>query len=439
MNKAVEHWDPRTPMMGDDRDAILRELQAIVDSSYFCNSKRYPALLRYLVENVLAGRSELLKERTLGIEVFDRSPTYDTSADTVVRYTAGEVRKRLLVYYSKHTSVSGIRISLPPGSYVPEFIGESELQPNHTEISAPVIPAVSDSHDPLFEPVSENSVESQPSSLEITVASAPHDATAFAVMPIAGRTRRRTWALLGFCALLLIIGTAALAWRWHTPSPDRAVDDFWAPVLHDHQILVCTGGVVFQKNDYSGVITANKDNDYPFVSMQGASAIAQISALIEHAGATMKLVPSPTTPISDIHDHPVVLLGGYNNRWTMNLLQSVRFRFTFEPVESIIDQNHPQVHWARDRSRPYSGADDYALIARYRDGTTGDWVVVLAGLGRNGTEAAAQFVASPHSMKMLEDRTDGGVLSGKNVEAVLRVRVIEGKTGASSIEAVHVW
>src|ERR1035438_3617990 len=120
-----EGWHPQTPA---DHDAILRELREVLASPHFCNSKRYPALLQYIVENTLAGRSDLLKERTLGVEVFDRPPTYDTNADTVVRYTAGEVRKRLLLYYSEHGSVSNIRISLPAGSYVPEFPAGSDMR-----------------------------------------------------------------------------------------------------------------------------------------------------------------------------------------------------------------------------------------------------------------------------------------------------------------------
>src|SRR6202051_2016316 len=103
-------WHPQTRQ---DRDAILRELQAVLASPQFSNSKRYPALLQYIVENTLNGKSESLKERTLGVEVFDRPPTYDTNTDTVVRYTAGEVRKRLALYYHEQGRSSNIRLSLP--------------------------------------------------------------------------------------------------------------------------------------------------------------------------------------------------------------------------------------------------------------------------------------------------------------------------------------
>ena len=77
-------------------------------------------------------------------------------------------------------------------------------------------------------------------------------------------------------------------------------------------------------------------------------------------------------------------------------------------------------------------------MARFHDATTDSWVVVLAGVGRNGTEAAAQFATSPHYMQMLRDRA-GADFSNRNVEAVLKVSVIDGKTGAPSVEAVHIW
>jgi hypothetical protein len=103
-------WHPQTRV---DREAVLAHLREVLASPHFCNSKRYPALLEYIVEKTLAGQSELLKERTLGVEVFDRPASYDTNADTVVRYTAGEVRKRLSLYYHELERTPPIQISLP--------------------------------------------------------------------------------------------------------------------------------------------------------------------------------------------------------------------------------------------------------------------------------------------------------------------------------------
>lgn len=197
---------------------------------------------------------------------------------------------------------------------------------------------------------------------------------------------------------------------------------------------------MFAQDHFSGVATAGKDIDYPFVSMQTASAIAQLSGLLARSGgATTQLQTAATTPLTELREHPVIFLGGYNNQWTMRLVQPLRFHFSAETVaESIVDQSQPGTRWERDASLPYSSADDYALVARFRNPTTDSWVVALAGVGRNGTEAAAHFVTSPHYMQLLRDRV-GSDLSNRNVEVVLKVNVVDGKTGAPSILAVHVW
>jgi hypothetical protein len=416
--------------------AILRELQEVMASPYFCNSKRYPALLQYIVENTLAGKSDLLKERTLGIEVFDRPSTYDTNAEAVVRFTAGEVRKRLLLYYHERGRNSGIRISLPVGSYIPEFLHEHQQSDDIGNYNGS---ASAHLHDVNLSDIDSEAHEPRPISLAPGAGTSPSGLLEEPSPSPPRRTRTVVKELLwlGLGGMVVIGFLAGLGWRSRAPYTRTAVDDFWIPVVHDQRtVLICAGGVVFTQNNFSGVITAGKDIEYPFVSMQIASAIAQVSSTLARSGVTTQLLSSPSTPLTDLREHSVVLLGAYNNQWAMRLLQSQRFQFTPEPVESIIDQMLPQAHWSRDKSLPYSSTDDYALVARFRDATTGSWVVVLAGLGRNGTEAAAQFATSPHYMQLLSDAV-GTDFSNLNIEALLKVNVIDGKTGAPSILAVH--
>src|ERR1019366_7763721 len=143
MSGTIATRDERHPPTTLDHEAVLRELHEILASHHFSNSKRYPAMLKYIVENTLAGKSDHLKERTIGVEVFDRPPTYDTNSDTVVRYTAGEVRKRLLLYYSEHGRDSRIHISLPAGSYIPEF---AQMHEEAAEPSGSSQTHISESH-----------------------------------------------------------------------------------------------------------------------------------------------------------------------------------------------------------------------------------------------------------------------------------------------------
>jgi hypothetical protein len=435
MNRAHETREAWHPQTKEERESILRDLDEILASPHFCNSKRYPTLLRYVVENTLAGKLDLLKERTLGVEVFDRPPTYDTNTDTVVRYTAGEVRKRLLLYYSERGHNTGVRISLPAGSYVAEFLhGDTDHDPDSRAVHLNDADHAAHANDGVHESGQEAFTgQEDGAQISSTLAGATSQRQA------RSHVSRILWTAL---LLTIVVAVCTVTWlRLGTAHTETAVDAFWEPVLHDQRtVIVCTGSSVFAPQNKSGVETAGKDIDYTFVSMQIASAISQVSSEMEHSGAATQLASAPTTTLPDLREHSVTLLGGYNNQWTLRLTQPLRFYFIENQGtdEIIADRMQPQTRYQRDESLPYSSADDYALVARFRDPTIDGWVVVLAGLGRNGTEAAAQFATSPHYMQLLRDRIGSG-FANRNMEAILKVGVIEGKTGAPSILAVHSW
>ena len=118
-------------------DAIREQLDRILTSPVFRNSRRNSSLLRHVVERALEGRTEELKERNIGIDVFSRAADYDTNSDHVVRSVAGEVRRRLAQYYMEPGRESEARIDLVAGSYVPQF----RLPPEKHSL-APTAPAL---------------------------------------------------------------------------------------------------------------------------------------------------------------------------------------------------------------------------------------------------------------------------------------------------------
>jgi hypothetical protein len=422
---AWEVWHPATSL---DRDAIRHELEEVLASPNFCNSKRYPALLRYVVETTLSGHADMLKERTLGIEVFHRPADYDTNADTVVRYTAGEVRKRLSLYYRDRPS--RLQICLPAGAYVPEFLCATEDFAEH-EATRHAPPSTSGLTETLHPEDGAPSFRySTGLALERTGAL---ESRSVAVAAAPSR-RRFLWG----AGSLAAVAAGAAVWR-HRATQPTALDEFWGPMLREPGTkLICAGDVVFAPHKVSSVTTAGKDTEYPFVSMQTAVALGRISGLLEREGAALQVLASSGTALSDLRERSVILLGGYNNEWTQRLQTPLRYYFLDEADAGIADRERPEITWKRDHTQAYASADDYALVVRFRDTTTGSPVTVLAGIGRNGTEAAAQFVTSPHYMELLRERA-GQDLGKKNIEAVLKIRVIEGKTGAPSIEAVQVW
>lgn len=424
-------WEMWTPETAEDRRVVLAELHKILASPHFCNSKRYPILLAYLVEHALEGRVEQLKERTLGIEVFHRSPDYDTNADTIVRYTAGEVRKRLALYYHESEFPCPIQITLPVGSYVPEFL--------HAPHDPPEEEHHSDSDRQMPGQKSESEAWTSAPDFQKTA----HDqvpASSAAAMGISESFRRNGFLLAIAAALLMLVGAAAaLHWRPAPANEANLVDRFWGPVLRQSgTALLCSGAVVFAPQNYSGVTTANKDNEYPFVSIQIASTIARVSGLLERNKAAYQMQPCTSTPLTELRDRPLVLLGGYNNQWTMRLVEPLHYSFSPGTLESIVDRQNSRVHWERNATLPYSSADDYGLVARFYDSTTDSVVMVLAGLGRNGTEAAGLFATSQHDLKLMRDKLGHDIGTG-NLEAVVKVNVVDGKTGAPSLESAYLW
>jgi hypothetical protein len=433
-------WHPETQQ---DREAILRELQKILDSAHFCNSKRYPALLSFIVENTLAGKSDLLKERTLGVEVFDRPATYDTNADTVVRYTAGEVRKRLLLYYHEDGKDSNIRIHLPAGSYIPEFLhghDGTDVNGDRAGFEARHLPSVNGFED-RGGGAAESALIPHPELSDPGILLPRPTESAANLSPTGRKHVTRILSWLAVAVVVVLAAAAGFIWQYRIRHPETIVDDFWAPVLHGQQTaIICAGSSLFVQDLYSGEITTgtNRNAQYPFVSMQTAAAIAQIEQTMEDSGVKAELLASPWSTLADLREHSVTLLGAYNNQWTPRLTEPLRYHFRPNPRTAIIDSIEPEKVWERDQMVPYSSADDYALVARFRDPTIDGWVMVLAGLGRNGTEAATQFATSPHYLQLLKGRMGSG-FGNRNIEVVLKVSVIAAKTGAPSIVAVYTW
>src|SRR6516165_2863393 len=112
-------------------ERIREELNRILASHEFRTSKRSQDFLRYVVEHTLNGQADLLKERTIGIEVFGRSTDYDPGEDATVRVKAGEVRKRLGLYYAEQGAHDAVRIELPLGTYIPEFRPGESARAHH--------------------------------------------------------------------------------------------------------------------------------------------------------------------------------------------------------------------------------------------------------------------------------------------------------------------
>lgn len=100
---------------------IRAELQRILSSRAFETSQRNRRFLSYVVEETLSGRSDRIKAYSVGTCVFGRGDDFDPLQDSIVRIEAARLRRALESYYLRQEAVPRLSISIPKGSYVPEF------------------------------------------------------------------------------------------------------------------------------------------------------------------------------------------------------------------------------------------------------------------------------------------------------------------------------
>jgi TolB-like protein/Tfp pilus assembly protein PilF len=117
------------PQIGPSAASVRAALEKILASPGFAGSERLARFLRYAVEETLEGRSDALKETTVGVDVFGRKPGYDPRLDGVVRTEAIKLRAKLKEYYEDAGSAAPVRIDLPKGGYVPVFSGQRPSGP----------------------------------------------------------------------------------------------------------------------------------------------------------------------------------------------------------------------------------------------------------------------------------------------------------------------
>ncbi|HEV2665186.1 MAG TPA: hypothetical protein VG324_09755 [Blastocatellia bacterium] len=353
-----------------------------------------------------------MKERTLGIEVFRRDPQYDTNQDPVVRAAAGEVRKRLAQYYLEPGHEDEFRISLPAGSYVPEVQPPSKVKSE----------------------------------------SAPRSAFGLKHFGVAAAG----------VALLVIAVLMSLRLR------QTDLDRFWAPVIDPQEtVLVCIGQPKTynfnskaqgeldkwfengpeRQNPPPELATLSLQDVVPmwdrYVALADAQAFSQFSELIAQKGKKAQLRGVRSVSLADLSSRPCVLIGAFNNEWTMSLAGELRFYFDVDyqnSAEFVRDRQNPgQTEWKVVNSWPHWRIPtDYAIVSRVFNPTTGQAVLIAAGITHYGTHAAGEFITNQAYFSEALSQAPRDWYR-KNIQVVLSTKVVSGTHGPPKVLAVYFW
>lgn len=408
-------------------EMIRVQLDLLIRDEVFRSSKRSVAFLKYVVEQTLNGSADQIKERTIGVEVFARKPSYDTNLDHIVRTAATELRKRLAIYYGDEKHRFELRMGLIPGSYIPRFTLLPQTigtEPGQTaELARP--PAHPEANAAAH--------------IETT----PHVSVR--------RKQSRRW--IYFVAAVVLAAGCLLGFRWlHRPSAQQL---FWKPVLDTPgPVLVAVGDVpdgppTLPAPDGNGDFTTPipRPTSSETVPFSDTVTIASVVGQLEANGKKVLIRRETSSSFSDLREGAVVLIGAFNNEWSLRLTHQLRYSLALDAERHLIyirDAKNPSSRawsWgtAQPRNRvggPHSPAlQDYALISRIRNSETGHVVVVIGGLYTYGTQSAGEFLTDSRAMQAIA-RTIQLHTTQPNLQIVLGTTVTDDTPGPPRVLAV---
>src|SRR5215471_1502848 len=122
MSDAMRTVPQRSPESSVSRSEATAQLRRILAHPLFENSDRLSRLLSYLVEQDFASLAGEIKEYTIGLDVFDRDPSFDPRQDSVVRANATRLRTKLTQYYEGDGKSDPVVIELRRGTYRPVLL-----------------------------------------------------------------------------------------------------------------------------------------------------------------------------------------------------------------------------------------------------------------------------------------------------------------------------
>lgn len=452
----------------DSAVASLRQhLKEIVDGTAFKGSHRCAQFLSYVVDKAIAGDFESLKERVIGVELFGRSSSYYTGDDAIVRVTASDVRKRLLQHYGIYGTPSGIRISLPPGSYVPEITHELLPAPVQSAGTGPVA---------VTTRVLEHVPAAQgPATVSAETAGISDAVVAVEKLPAETRNSVRRWQLI---ALLLLIGNVALAGaylmrvRRTADAPQNALPwrALFTPSRATH-VITSDPSIVNVQEITGGELSVSDYANHRYIPEPNKLTPDELRFCHILLGGDTSSAAAVDTPIAasvvelgrtnarniDVHaarsirledlktDDNFVFLGSpRSDPWVSLFSDQLDFVFAFDKTtkQEFIRNVHPKPN---EQAAYYPTAPGWAtgqsfgILAFVRNPDQDGQVLLLAGASGEGTEAAGKLATDPGRLTPIL-HSCGISPSGplQHFELLLRFSSMAGSPNDISVIACHI-
>jgi hypothetical protein len=442
----------------EERALLQRHLKEVIEGATFRGSHRSGQFLKYIVERAIAGDFESLKERVIGVELFGRSPTYDTSNDAIVRVTASDVRRRLLKHYGGSGAAAELRINLPSGCYIPEITRNTRNGAKDSiTVSAHEAPDGS----------SESPVHVLPVPLVITNPSEK---------PAASRGAAK-WLLFAVFLIGLTILIIAMRWIPARYSPQKAVPPAaffpWPAFLStQHSTFLVTSDpniAEIQKLTGSPVSLSDYATQQYLPALKSLSPemirfchdflpgdkaanvdveiVASVVELAQRESKKIDVRGARNLRVADLDgDNNFIFLGSpRSDPWTALFDKQLDFTFASDKPsqQEFILNAHPRP----DESAKYVPAEkgsesssSFATIGFIGNPEHAGQVLLLAGTNAGGTKAAGELATNPQRLSAALERCGVGPSNSRpaqHFQILLRVNTMARSPSDFDVLACH--
>lgn len=443
--------------------AVQHHLAEIIEGAAFKGSHRSAQFLKYIVDQAIAGHFESLKERVIGVELFGRSTSYDTSDDAIVRVTASDVRKRLLQHYGKYGSTSGYRISLPSGSYIPEI---TRCTPSEESTADGI--ATHRETGTLHGPVGTDRDRSQATASAALVAEhSPADGQ----LPGVNRFR---WLLVCILILISVVTLSAVAWRRASRTAVEPQNSpLWSALFnsaHATHLITSDPNIVVVQEITGSELTVSDYANHKYIpdpntltpeqvrfthmilwGDNSSAALdppitASIAELAQTHAKKLEVRAARSIQLTDLKtDDNFIFLGSpRSDPWSALFSEELDFRFTFDKAtaQEVIVNTHPRAHELSSyvpTALGWATGQSFAIIAFIQNLDQDGQVLLLAGASGEGTEAAGKLITDvPRLTATLQKCGMEPSTPLRHFEILMRVNTMAGSPNSSDVVACHI-
>ncbi|HWD99817.1 MAG TPA: hypothetical protein VG345_12295 [Bryobacteraceae bacterium] len=429
---------------GAHADVVREHVHRIAESAAFKGSERSREFLLAIVEKTLAGRFEDLKERVLGAELFGRSMSYDTGEDAIVRVTASDVRRRLTRYYAKANEKSDLRIEIPVGSYIPEFIWSSSVETpaacvTDEEIVAPEPAATPE---PVLTPELVDARRFRHSARPLVYAICGFVLGMLAWVAMSSLTAKKPiQATLPWSALLQDSGPIHIVMSDTDLSKMQSLGAYDLS-LSDYANRQYLPGDAAKSPELTRILQSFRGLNMGATDVNLAFSIF---TRVFPPSRGITVVPARALQLKDFRaDGDFIMLGSpRSNPWVALFEDQLDFSFYWDAAtarEALRNRKprkgEPATYWPS--ARGWGTGEAFGLISFIANPNQTGHVLLIAGSSAEATEAAGRFALDREAMAgILKQNSISPEGSPVPFQTVLRVNTMAGSPGSFAAAAFH--